>query len=674
MVHPARLELATLCSEDRCSNPLSYGCVQSITIPQSRGPDHILLKLIIVLLTNMYYKYIIPFNKPWLNATQQEKYINAIVKGFSTLSGPLQAIRKKSFTGVSFRPVNSTDTLSQRAWARILAYGSLICTLTYGLVLFWPTGWVALINPLSPQTAANWAILVCLLTLQAFVLFGTYAAVRATLKAQNPIPLKPLPNQRVAFVTTRAPGEPIELVETTLKAAIKVSYKSGTVDVWLLDETDASELKQMCARLGVRYFTRARDARWRQVNPHHSWLRRYFQAIGLLHTPSFDPRYAAKTKHGNFNAWLAHLEEWGIEYDILAGVDTDHVPHSNYLHRLLGYFNDADVAYVVGPQVYGNYRPGLMGLVTRWSESQASFFQAVIQRSANASQSAMLVGTNYAIRMSVLKQIGGFQACITEDMATGMVIHANHNLATGNPWKSVYTPDVLAIGEGPNSWGSYFTQQWRWAAGTFDTWRRLVWRLMPRYSRARALHYLLILSFYPIVALTWALAVISSALYLVLGASAVSAEFGQVLSLYFTCMILQLSLYFWSRRFNVSPHEPRGSLGISGMVMTALTGPVYLAALIGVIRGKRGSFVVTKKGDTGVHDSIQAFKLSLGWLSLMGIIIAYGIFHAHTNIVMLSWAILTAILCAIPVILGLHIPLPKVRSRRTSMSVQRGNA
>ena len=28
MVHPARFELATPGSEDQCSNPLSYGCIQ----------------------------------------------------------------------------------------------------------------------------------------------------------------------------------------------------------------------------------------------------------------------------------------------------------------------------------------------------------------------------------------------------------------------------------------------------------------------------------------------------------------------------------------------------------------------------------------------------------------------------------------------------------------------
>ena len=38
MAHPIGFEPTTLCSEDRCSNPLSYGCIPVI-IPQLRLPS-----------------------------------------------------------------------------------------------------------------------------------------------------------------------------------------------------------------------------------------------------------------------------------------------------------------------------------------------------------------------------------------------------------------------------------------------------------------------------------------------------------------------------------------------------------------------------------------------------------------------------------------------------------
>ena len=195
--------------------------------------------------------------------------------------------------------------------------------------------------------------------------------------------------------------------------------------------------------------------------------------------------------------------------------------------------------------------------------------------------------------MDVLDQIGGFQPCITEDMATGLAIHSRRNPATGRRWKSVYTPDVLAIGEGPSSWGPYFTQQWRWAAGTFDTWRRMAWRVFFKLSPGAMVHYFLMLTYYPMVALTWLLGIISSLTYLFTGATAILAPWVQFISLYLMTMVMQLSLYFWNRRYNVSPHEPEGSYGISGMVLSTLAAPIYFSALLGIFLGKKPHFVVT---------------------------------------------------------------------------------
>lgn len=77
----------------------------------------------------------------------------------------------------------------------------------------------------------------------------------------------------------------------------------------------------------------------------------------------------------------------------------------------------------------------------------------------------MFVGTSNAVRIKALKQIGGLYDSITEDMATGFEIHRAKNPATGRKWRSVYTPDVLAVGEGPSAWTDFFTQQMRWSRG-----------------------------------------------------------------------------------------------------------------------------------------------------------------------------------------------------------------
>ena len=119
------------------------------------------------------------------------------------------------------------------------------------------------------------------------------------------------------------------MVTKTLEAAVKIRHR-GLLHIWLLDEGDDPEVKEVCRRLGVHHFTRKGVPEWNQPKGPHR----------------------AKTKHGNYNAWLqAH----GDAYDYFASVDTDHVPLPNYLERMLGFFRDPDVGFVIGPQVYGNY-------------------------------------------------------------------------------------------------------------------------------------------------------------------------------------------------------------------------------------------------------------------------------------------------------------------------------
>ena len=45
---------------------------------------------------------------------------------------------------------------------------------------------------------------------------------------------------------------------------------------------------------------------------------------------------------------------------------------------------------------------------------------------------------------------------------------------------------------------------------------------------------------------------------------------------------MQFLLYRFMRRHNVSPHEPAGSSGLSGMLVSALTAPIYARSLIKV--------------------------------------------------------------------------------------------
>ncbi len=587
----------------------------------------------------------------------------AAAKPFSVLAGPLQKLYTRKDYKVQFTNAFKHEHLGYRLWTLTAAYGSGFLALCFAIVLFHPSHWLVFLEPEAPTLIFSWVMLGLLVLLQVFTLLGTVSAVHATLHAKDPIPVRPKSRMKVAFVTTRAPGEPEDMVITTLTAMRKVQYKGGKVDVWLLDETRDPILQDACKDLGVKYFSRNGIEKWNTGKNKPVIVRwsALFVKVLLSHESERINKYAtkhtgafaAKSKHGNFNAWMDSLQKGNVHYDILAGVDTDHVPQTNYLERLLGYFRDEDVAYVVGPQVYGNYAPGLSGLVARWSESQASFFQSTIQRSANAASAAMFVGTNYAVRMPVLDQIGGFQACITEDMATGLKVHSTKNPATGKKWKSVYTPDVLAVGEGPSYWAPYFSQQWRWAAGAFDTLKRIVWKVFFKLPLKAKLHYFLILAYYPVTAISWLLAVVSSVLYLVTGATAIMAPWNLFVSLYLMSLVMQMSLYFWNRTLNVSPHEPHGSLGLAGIAISTLAAPIYLSAFVGILLGKKPNFTVTTKGDSKNPDGFSTFKVHLGWAFVIIAAVAYGIYQGHAHPAMLIWTAMLLVICFAPVVLGM---------------------
>ena len=530
---------------------------------------------------------------------------------FSELAGPLQDPPADS--RVRFIPVT-------RGAARVRAWFLVTAALAFELLfLLW------LLKPSHyPEYTGDWrswlalGLIAAVAVIEVLRFLNVFTLATATLNARDPVPLTPLTGQRVAFLTTIVPGkEPLEMVRRTLEAAVEVRY-DGALDVWLLDEGDDADVRAMCAELGVHHFTRRGVPEWNQSSG----------------------RNKTRTKHGNYNAWLdAH----GDDYDFWVSVDCDHVPLPNFVERLMGYFHDPDVAFVVGPQVYGNDQ----AFITRAAESQQYLFHSVLQRAANRFSAAMFVGTNNAVRLDALRAIGGLQDSITEDAATSIVWHSSTNPTTGAAWKSVYTPDVLAVGEGPSNWADYFVQQGRWARGTDEVVLRLFWRVARRLSFRRRMHYGLLMSYYPAAAISWVLGVTNLAAYLLTGVAGVLVAAQLWLMLYVNAAVLQVGLYFWNRRHNVSPHEEEGSSGISGMFVSVMSTPMYVSALWAALRNRNISFAVTPKG-TGSADRLGTFDRHLQWAAALLVALALSVPLHHDHPAIQSWALLTAGVCLLP--------------------------
>ncbi|CAL9545655.1 hypothetical protein SUDANB120_04338 [Streptomyces sp. enrichment culture] len=520
---------------------------------------------------------------------------------------------------VRYRTLLSREERGTRIRAVVLMALAPVAAAGLLLYLVWPT------HRTVREGGGRWlvhldtAMLGCIGLIMLFTLVNVVSIAHATMTARDPVPVPPEPGTRVAFLTTYVPGkEPLTMVRDTLRAAVDVRH-DGHLDVWLLDEGDDPEAKALCAELGVHHFTRRGVPAWNTARGPHR----------------------ARTKHGNHNAWLA---AHGGAYEFLASVDTDHRPLPNYLERMLGYFRDPDTAFVVGPQVYGNYTAA----VTKAAESQQYLFHALIQRAGNRYGAPMLVGTNNAVRISALRQIGGFRDSITEDMATGFELHRRRNPATGRFWRSVYTPDVLAVGEGPASWTDFFTQQLRWSRGTYETLLKQYGRGFFRMPPGRLLNYTLMLVYYPMTAVNWLLGVLSCVLFLWFGASGTQVSADVWLMLYTDAAALQVGLYLWNRRHNVSPHEPAGSGGLAGIAMSAVCAPVYLASLTSAVLRTEGRFVVTPKGAAAGTDRAASFRIHFAWAAVLAVSLAASARLGHTHAAMRTWAVLALLVCLAP--------------------------
>jgi cellulose synthase/poly-beta-1,6-N-acetylglucosamine synthase-like glycosyltransferase len=545
---------------------------------------------------------------------------------FSTLAGPY--VEPGPDYSVSFVPIMGRAR-------RVRAYALVVLALAFeSIFLVWllsPSHY-----PVDDGTWHYWlsiSMVVSIGLIEALRLVNVGTLALATLNARDPQPVPAERGSHVAFLTTIVPGnEPLEMAETTLRAALQVRH-DGPLDVWLLDEGNDPDVKSMCARLGVHHFSRKGRPEYNQ--------------------PSGP--YKARTKHGNYNAWL---DSHGADYDFWLSVDTDHVPHPNFAERLLGYFRDPDVAFVVGPQVYGNYD----NIVTKAAESQQYLFHGVIQRAGNRFGTAMFVGTNNAVRISALRQIGGLADSITEDAATSLTWHAASNPKTGNVYKSVYTPDVLAVGEGPSSWTDYFIQQGRWARGTDEVVLRRFWTGTRGLPLVRRLHYGLLMSYYPSAALSWVLGCLNMAVYLFSGVGGVIVSAQLWFMLYTNAALLQLGIYFWNRRNNVSPHEEAGSSGALGMLVSVLSAPMYVDALVKAVLNRNINFKVTPKGDDGSKDSLRTFSRNLLWAGFLGVsLLASALLH-HTHPFMRGWAVLGLVICLAPVLMWWSSTLARPRA------------
>jgi cellulose synthase (UDP-forming) len=218
-------------------------------------------------------------------------------------------------------------------------------------------------------------------------------------------------------------GEPLEVIGTTLRAAVGIAYSPA--QVYVLDDGGSPRVKELAQSLGCRYLSRPE--------------------LGLPRTDN---------KSGNLNFALGRSQG-----ELILVLDADQVPEPEILSRLAGVFRLERLAFVQTKQAFflPEGDPFYNG---------DEIFYDIVQLSNDQANAVISCGSGVLYRRRALEEMGGFATWnIVEDVTTSYEL-----LSRG--WKGIYYPYPLARGLAPQTLAGVYRQRFQWC---LDTMRLFFW-------------------------------------------------------------------------------------------------------------------------------------------------------------------------------------------------------
>jgi cellulose synthase (UDP-forming) len=223
-------------------------------------------------------------------------------------------------------------------------------------------------------------------------------------------------------------NESWDVLERSILGAKALDYPN--FKVWVLDDTRRDWLRDKCAAMGVRYLRR-------------------------------DDNKGAKAGNLN-NALTVSKSETNAPYIMV--LDADFVPKRKFLRRVVGFFDDAQVALVQTPQFFFN--PNMLQhnfmLSESWVDEQRFFFDT-LQPAKDAWDVSYCCGTSFVARRAAIEDIGGYPTeTITEDILLSFkLIDAGY--------VTRYLNEKLSNGLAPETIAEYIKQRSRWGIGAIQS-------------------------------------------------------------------------------------------------------------------------------------------------------------------------------------------------------------
>jgi cellulose synthase/poly-beta-1,6-N-acetylglucosamine synthase-like glycosyltransferase len=481
-----------------------------------------------------------------------------------------QLSRPRELTRVVMAPAM---TLLQRTQYAVLAVAWLLCSAYF---------WLWWMQPANAGNRVLFIVVSVALFYSVTLLPSFYLFYLGQMR--RPLPMDARRAQqagvvgRVAVISLTVPGaESLDIVRRQLAAMKAIRYPH---DSWILvDKEHSPEIQYLAARMGVRYFCRHDESVWGPAG------------VARWNAPA--PPFQAKTKAGNVNSWL---DRYGDFYTHFTQLDIDHHPVPSYLERVLGFFVDPKVAWVQAPSVYGNHEYW----TARGSSEQEVVLQGPLQMGFfGFCRTPFIIGSHCTYDTKAIQRIGGFQPTRAED-------HLDTVCLAAEGYEGVYLPEVIATGDGPETFGTYLAQQFAWAFSMIQVLFRYTPKLIRRYTPRQGLQFLFAQTWYTFWSLSMLIVFMSPLFSLALNSPISHVTFWNFFVHTLPASVTATVVWWWSRSW----HQPkRVSLSWRGVVLHMARWVIVLSAFVQVILRVKKPYMITVKG-LGA-DVRQTFKMGL---------------------------------------------------------------
>lgn len=440
-------------------------------------------------------------------------------------------------------------------------YSSLVAIWLVSLIYFWH--WWFQPQHLSSQlgTFINSALILWTMIMPGYYFFFVY-------QMKRPNPRIKIPQTwRVAMVVTKAPSEPLSIVQKTLLAMLRQKHPH---DTWVADEDPTAQALSWYRKNGIKVSCR------RGIPDYHrsEWPRR------------------TKCKEGN----LAYFyDKYGYKnYDIVVQMDVDHVPQAGYLKAMIRPFVDGKVGYVAAPSICD------ANLQVSWAVRARAYAEATmhgsLQAGYNNGWAPLCIGSHYAVRTKALKEIGGLGPELAEDHTTTLMMNSSG-------WKGIFAFDARAHGDGAVNFGDSMLQEFQWSKSlvkvlltiTRKYWKNLPLKLKFQFGFAQL--------WYPIFSLTMLFSFLLPSLAILRNRAWVNIDYLSFIAHSSLPSLMCLIIVAWIKRKGWLRPKNAKVISWETVLFQLARWPWVLVAcfdaLISVLLRKDSGFKVTPKGQGG---------------------------------------------------------------------------